>query len=73
MFILIAAMLVPMWFEVTSDPRPSGYSDAQFLVVVAVFLGMLVGLVWMIRILRGSRDEPPPWRYRDDRQSRSRE
>jgi len=27
---------------------------------VAVF-----GLVWMIRIFRGPRDEPPRWRYRD--------
>ena len=25
----------------------------------------LVGLVWMIRIFRGPRDEPPLWRYRD--------
>jgi hypothetical protein len=33
--------------------------------VVAGFLGMLVGLAWMIRIFRGPRDEPPPWRYRD--------
>jgi hypothetical protein len=24
-----------------------------------------VGLAWMIRILRGPRDVPPPWRYRD--------
>jgi hypothetical protein len=33
--------------------------------VLAAFLGMVVGLVWMIRIFRGRRDEPPPWRYRD--------
>ena len=25
----------------------------------------VVGLVWMVRIFRGPRDEPPPWRYRD--------
>ncbi len=24
-----------------------------------------VGLAWMIRIFRGPRDEPPPWRDRD--------
>jgi len=29
------------------------------------FLGMLVGLVWIIRIYRGPRDEPPRWRFRD--------
>ena len=23
------------------------------------------GLVWMVRIFRGTRDEPPAWRYRD--------
>jgi hypothetical protein len=32
---------------------------------VAAFLTMVVGLVWMIRIFRGPRDEPPRWRYRD--------
>jgi hypothetical protein len=31
----------------------------------AAYVGMLVGLVWMVRIYRGPRDEPPPWRYRD--------
>jgi putative copper export protein len=33
--------------------------------VVAAFVAAAVGLVWMGRILRGPRDEPPPWRYRD--------
>jgi len=33
-------------------------------VAFAVML-TIVGLVWMIRIFRGPRDEPPPWRYRD--------
>jgi hypothetical protein len=35
---------------------------------VAVLAGLLVGLAglaWMIRIVRGPRDEPPRWRYRD--------
>jgi hypothetical protein len=27
---------------------------------IAVF-----ALIWMVRIFRGPRDEPPPWRYRD--------
>jgi hypothetical protein len=34
-------------------------------VVLAGFLAMVVGLVWMLRIFRRSRDEPPTWRYRD--------
>lgn len=36
--------------------------------VLAGFVALAVavaGLVWMLRIVRGSRDEPPPWRYRD--------
>lgn len=32
--------------------------------IVALAMAM-IGLIWMIRILRGPRDEPPPWRYRD--------
>lgn len=33
--------------------------------VLAGLVAAAVGLAWMIRILRGPRDEPPPWRYRD--------
>ena len=38
-----------------------------FNVVVAfAFAGIaVIGLVWMLRIFRGPRDEPPRWRYRD--------
>ena len=32
--------------------------------VLALSLG-LGGLIWMVRIFRGPRDESPPWRYRD--------
>ena len=33
--------------------------------LIAGCVGLVVGLVWMIRIFRGLRDEPPPpWRYR---------
>lgn len=36
------------------------------VVVAMSALAMAVaGLVWMVRILRRPRDEPPPWRYRD--------
>ena len=31
---------------------------------VAALLLAAIGFVWMIRILRGPRDDPPPWRYR---------
>jgi hypothetical protein len=35
------------------------------LVAIVALAVAVVGLVWMVRIVRGSRDEPPPWRYRD--------
>jgi hypothetical protein len=36
------------------------------VVVAGAALAIAVaGLAWMVRILRGPRDEPPPWRYRD--------
>jgi hypothetical protein len=48
------------------DPRPSlGPLPANLIVPLAALLASLVGLVWVIRIIRGTRDEPPPWRYRD--------
>jgi len=28
-------------------------------------VGLIVGLVWILRVTHGSDDEPPPWRYRD--------
>jgi hypothetical protein len=37
------------------------------IAVVAIGVALwLIGTVWMVRIFRGPRDEPPPWRYRDD-------
>ena len=49
--------------------EPTFMSDGPRMVenpfVLAAFLSMVVGLVWMIRIFRGPRDEPPRWRYRD--------
>ena len=34
-------------------------------VAVAAFAIAVAGLVWMVRIIRGPRDKPPSWRYRD--------
>jgi hypothetical protein len=34
-------------------------------VAIATLALAIIGLAWMIRILRGPRDEPFPWRYRD--------
>ena len=65
----IGAVLVPVVLFVLSpsmigpcmDPPPLWHD----LIPWAGFLGMLLGLAWMIRIFRGPRDEPPRWRYRD--------
>jgi hypothetical protein len=35
------------------------------LVAIVALAVAMVGLIWMVRIVRGPRDEPPPWRYRD--------
>ena len=32
---------------------------------LAALVGTLFGGLWIIRISRGLREEPPPWRYRD--------
>jgi hypothetical protein len=49
--------------------EPSFMGDRPRMVenpfVLAGFLIAVLGLVWMIRIFRGPRDEPPRWRYRD--------
>jgi hypothetical protein len=34
-------------------------------VAVAAFAIAIAGLAWMVRNIRGPRDEPPRWRYRD--------
>jgi hypothetical protein len=51
----LPAVLAPPLF----GPPPDVLGPA-----VGMALG-LVGLVWMVRIYRGPRDEPAPWRYRD--------
>lgn len=37
----------------------------QRVIVLAALLVIGAGIAWMIRIFRGPRDEPPPWRHRD--------
>ena len=48
------------------DGRPTllGLPSNVVLSVVAA-AGAVIGLIWTIRIFRGPRDEPPPWRYRN--------
>lgn len=39
-------------------------TQPPFVPLAGLLVGVF-GLVWMVRILRGPRDEPPPWRHRD--------
>jgi hypothetical protein len=45
-------------------PAVLGLPSGVLLPAIGVALA-LFGLVWMIRIFRGPRDEPPAWRHRD--------
>ena len=61
---------LPLSLEVLREVRYVGRLEVlglpATLVVVLVGLAMgLFGFVWMLRIFRGPRDEPPVWRYRD--------
>ncbi len=47
-----------------SWPAVLGLPAPLVVVLIGVALG-LVGFVWMLRIFRGPRYEPPVWRYRD--------
>ena len=61
------ALWLAFWAPPTiggSNPSVLGLPSTVVLSLFAVGLALL-GLVWAIRIFRGPRDEPPPWRYRD--------
>ena len=47
-------------------PRVLGLPSNVVLSVLSVLAAAfaIIGLIWTIRIFRGPRDEPPPWRYR---------
>ncbi len=45
---------------------PEVFGLPSNVVLAALAVGLAVfGLVWMLRIFRGPRDEPPAWRHRD--------
>ena len=61
-FLFIAAPNGPqgMYLE---EPQPHALAVA---VPVIAFLGLVIGLAWMVRILRAHQEpEPKGWRYRD--------
>lgn len=47
-------------------PTTLGLPGGVLLTVLAVTLAV-AGLVWIVGIFRGPRDEPPAWRHRDGR------
>jgi hypothetical protein len=71
---LAAVLVVPLLLLVSPSARYGMFVADRAItwapslfVLLAGFAGMLVGLVWMVRIARGPRDAPPAWRYRADR------
>jgi hypothetical protein len=39
---------------------------SRVAIAAAATVVLIVGLIWLVRILEGpGEDEPPPWRYRD--------
>jgi hypothetical protein len=71
---LVSVAVIVLWGVVTSIPvmlsgasvdvGPASIDTGIFYRVIAMAVPVM-GLVWMIRIFRGPRDEPPPWRHRD--------
>jgi hypothetical protein len=48
--------------RVALGPLDMTFDSALLVAALAV---AVAGLAWMVRIMRGPRDEPPRWRYRD--------
>ncbi len=59
LFVLVLLLLEPTFMGGT------GRRMLDEPLVLAGLVAAGAGLVWMIRIFRGPRDEPPSWRYRD--------
>ena len=71
-FAIALAGLLLLWPAVNSLSHPFGNERIEWFglpsgLVLAILgvIGLVVGFVWMTRIARGPRDEPPAWRYRD--------
>lgn len=61
-FALWSAFWAPQPFT-GGNPSVLGLPNTVVVPLLAAGVALL-GLVWSIRIFRGPRDEPPPWRYR---------
>ena len=71
---VVATVIALALFALSFEPPPGPMFDSRpgilglpggAVVALVGLLLSLVGVVWMVRIFRGPRDEPPPWRYRD--------
>jgi hypothetical protein len=61
----LALTLLPLAESPMFGPEPTILGLPYRVVQSALVIGLAVfGLVWMIRIFRGARDQPPAWRYR---------
>ena len=63
---IVATLLAIVLAVVVVSLSTSMSSDPSMVPLVAAGVAA-VGLVWMIRIFHGPRDDPPAWRYRDRR------
>jgi hypothetical protein len=64
--LLAPAFLWPGYMEPMFDPQVAMFGVPQGVALYTASVGMsLAGLARMVRIFRGPRDEPSPWRYRD--------
>jgi hypothetical protein len=68
--ILVAALVAWLTPGPFVDPRPARglgplLIPARLVAPVVPLAIAIVGLVWMICIFRGPRDELPPWRHQD--------
>jgi hypothetical protein len=61
---IVATLLAIVLAVVVVSSPTSMFNDPSMVPLVAAGVAA-VGLVWMVRIFRGPRDDPPAWRYRD--------
>jgi hypothetical protein len=62
---IVATLLTIVLAVVVSLPTSMSGDPSMVPLVAAGFAA--VGLVWMVRIFRGPRDDPPAWRHHDRR------